>query len=182
MHVSLDGFTARPDGDLSWIVAEGEIFEDAIALTEQADTAMYGRVTYKGMESYWPTVPDNPSSSPDEIHHAQWVNDVHKVVVSKTLNTVEWNNCQIIKDNLTEEINKLKAQPGKNIMVFGSPGLSRSLMRLGLIDEYRLNVNPVILGSGIPLFQDIQDTINLKLLNAKTFNAGVVGLHYRRAS
>jgi dihydrofolate reductase len=91
---------------------------------------------------------------------------------------VEWNNTTLIKDNIAEEVSKLKQQPGKDLVIFGSPGLSRDLMRLGLIDAYRLTVNPVILGRGIPLFQGLEDQINLKLVNSKTFNSGVVALHY----
>lgn len=182
MHMSLDGFVARPDGELSWIKAEGEMFENAIELTHTADTALYGRVTYKGMESYWPTVPSNPDSTPNELQHAQWVHDVHKVVVSKTLKSVEWNNSQLINDNLTEEILALKQKPGKSILIFGSPGLTQSLMRLGLIDEYRINLNPIILGRGIPMFADLEADINLKLTEAKTFSNGVIGLRYQRAS
>ncbi|MCL5995890.1 MAG: dihydrofolate reductase family protein, partial [Chloroflexi bacterium] len=141
----------------------------------------YGRVTYQMMESYWPTVLTNPSSTKHEIEHARWIENVPKIVFSKTLEKVEWNNTRLIKENIAEEISKLKQQPGKDLVIFGSPGLAHSFMRLGLIDEYRLTVNPIILGSGKPLFRNVEDKMKLKLLKAQTFNSGVVGLHYERA-
>jgi len=178
MHISLDGFVAGTRGEMDWITMDEEIFKDAIDLETSIDTALYGRTTYQMMESYWPTVRINPSATKDELHHAQWVENIPKIVFSKTLEKAEWNNTILIKENITDEMMKLKQQPGKNMMIFGSPGLIHSFMGLGLIDEYRINVNPVVLGNGIPLFKNIEERINLKLLKAKTFNAGVVGLHY----
>lgn len=104
--------------------------------------------------------------------------NISKIVFSKSLEKVEWNNTRLIRDNIAEEISKLKHQPGKNLVIFGSPGLAQTFMQLDLIDEYRLTVNPVVLGSGKPLFRDIKDRTNLKLLETKPFNSGVVGLHY----
>jgi dihydrofolate reductase len=84
----------------------------------------------------------------------------------------------LIKENIAEEISKLKQQPGKDLVIFGSPGLAQTFMQLDLIDEFRLTVNPVVLGRGVPLFKDIKDRINLKLLETRTFNSGVVALYY----
>jgi dihydrofolate reductase len=92
---------------------------------------------------------------------------------------VGWNNSRLIRENIAEEIAKLKQQPGKNMMIFGSPSIAQTFMQLGLIDEYRINLNPIVLGSGIPLFKDSMDTINLKLVETKTFSSGVLGLHYQ---
>lgn len=178
MHVSLDGFTAGPNGEMDWISVDDEIFRDAIDLSGTVDTAIYGRVTYQMMESYWPKVLTNPSSSQDGIHHAQWVENVQKIVLSRTLEKVEWNNTILIKDNIAEEITKLKQKSGRNMMIFGSPGIVSAFMKNNLIDEFRLNINPVILGNGIPLFKDISDRINLNLIKTKTFTSGVIGLHY----
>jgi dihydrofolate reductase len=180
MHVSLDGFVAGPNGEMDWISTDEEIFQDVTDLLNTVDTAIYGRVTYQMMESYWPTVPANPASTQLDIEHAHWVEQVHKIVFSKSLSTVAWHNTRLIKENIAEEITKLKQQPGQNMMIFGSPRLAHTFMQLGLIDEYRMNVNPIVLGSGIPLFADIQDRINLQLLTTKTFHSGVVGLHYRK--
>ncbi|MEO8664500.1 MAG: dihydrofolate reductase family protein [Ignavibacteria bacterium] len=178
MHVSLDGFVAGPNGEMDWIIVNEEMYEGVNKILEDVDTPIYGRVTYGMMESYWPTIPSNPSSSALERKHAEWVEKVHKIVFSRTLDKVEWNNTRLIKENISEEMAKLKQKEGKNMMIFGSPGLSHTFMSLGLIDEYRLNINPVILGEGIPLFKNIDGKINLRLLESEQLKSGVVGLHY----
>jgi len=178
MHASLDGFVAGLNGEMDWIIHDEEIFEDAIDLAGTTDAAIYGRTTYQMMESYWPTVLTLPSSTKNELHHAQWVEDIHKIVFSKTLEKAGWNNTTLIKENIIDEMRKLKRQPGKNMMIFGSPGLTHSFMQMDLIDQYRININPVVLGNGIPLFKNMNGKIRLKLLKTKMFNAGVVGLHY----
>jgi dihydrofolate reductase len=178
MHVSLDGFVAGLNGEMNWITMDDEIFEDAIALAATTDTAVYGRTTYQMMESYWPTVLINPTATKNELHHAEWVENINKIVFSTSLEKAEWNNTRLIRRNIKEEVTKLKQQPGKSMMIFGSPRLTHSFMQMGLIDEYRININPVLLGNGIPLFKNISDRINLKLLKAKIFESGVVGFHY----
>ena len=179
MHLTLDGFAAGPNGELDWISYDKELEKYAEELVSTVGAALYGRVTYQMMESYWPTVLTNPSSTKHEIDHAHWIENIPKIVFSKSLEKVEWNNTRLIKDNIVAEISKLKQQPGKDLVIFGSPSLAQTFMQLGLIDEYRLTVNPVVLGNGIPLFKDIKDRINLKLLETKTYDSGVVGLHYQ---
>ena len=180
MHVSLDGFAASADGELDWTFqgVNEEVSRAANALLSDVDTAVYGRRTYQGMQGYWTTVPANPESTPDEIKHAHWVDQISKVVFSTTLSNAEWTNSKLIKDNITEEVNSLKQQPGQNMMVFGSPRLVHSLMNLSLIDEYRLFVHPVVLGGGEPLFKNIKGRMSLKLIDSKTFGNGVVHLRY----
>ncbi|HEV8506041.1 MAG TPA: dihydrofolate reductase family protein [Chitinophagaceae bacterium] len=178
MHVSLDGFVANRRGEMDWITIDDEIFKDAIALTDITDTALFGRVTYKMMESYWPTVLSNDSSTELEVQHAKWMENTSKIVVSSTLDKVDWNNTRLIKENIVQEILELKHRPGKSIMIFGSPRLTHSFMQWDLIDEYRININPVILGGGIPLFS-VPARVNLKLMATKNFKSGVVGLHYK---
>jgi len=178
VHASLDGFVAGPNGEMDWITMDDEIFEDAIALAAAADTALYGRTTYQMMESYWPSVLRSPQATKNELHHARWVEDVTKIVFSTSLETVDWNNARLVKNNIPTVLDTLKHQPGKNMMIFGSPRLTHSFMQMGLIDEYRINVNPVVLRDGVPLFDNINDRINLKLLNTKIFESGVIGLHY----
>jgi dihydrofolate reductase len=163
---------------MNWITIDDEIFKDAIMLADNADTALFGRVTYQMMESYWPTVLANDSSTELERQHAQWMEDTNKIVFSETLDKVAWNNTRLINKNIPKEIINLKQLPGKNIMIFGSPRLTHSFMQWDLVDEYRINVNPVILGAGIPLF-DIHNRINLELIATKNFKSGVVGLHYK---
>jgi len=179
MHVSLDGFVCGPREEMDWIIMDEEIFQDAMDLAAAADMALYGRTTYQMMESYWPTVLANPSSTGLELHHAEWVENINKIVFSKTLERVEWNNTRLITKNIAEEIIKLKHQPGSNMMIFGSPTLTHNFMEWGLIDEYRFNINPVILGRGTPLFENISHRIHLQLLSEKKFKSGVIGLHYK---
>jgi dihydrofolate reductase len=181
MHVSLDGFTTGPNGELEWAIVDEELETAVDGLFKTVDTALYGRVTYLGMESYWPTVLTDPSARPRDIEHARWVDNVSKIVFSRTLSHVTWNHARLVKDQIVEEIRSLKQQPGLDLMIFGSPGLTHTFMHLGLIDEYRIFLNPIVLGGGIPLFQDIKDTTKLKLVEATTFRAGVVGLHYQLA-
>jgi len=178
MHLSLDGYAAGPNGELDWIPYDEDLQKYAAELVDKTGSPLYGRVTYQLMESYWPTVLTDPSSGQQDIEHAQWLDNVTKVVFSKTLQEVKWKNTILINDNVAEEITKLKQQPGKDLVIFGSPGFAQTLMKLDLIDEYWLTVNPVVLGAGIPLFKNIGDRIGLRLIKTRTFNSGVVALHY----
>ena len=178
MHISLDGFAAGPNGELEWARVDEEMYGYVADLLRTVDTALYGRVTYQMMESYWPTVPADPASTESDRQHAEWVEKVRKIVVSRTLARVTWNNTLLVQENIGEEIARLKRQPGEDIMIFGSPSIVHLLTPLGLIDEYRLTINPVVLGRGIPLFNGVQEPLHLKLLESRTFQAGVVGLHY----
>lgn len=178
MHVSLDGFVSGPNEEMNWIIMDDEIFQDAIDAESITDAALYGRVTYEMMKNYWPSVLTNSSSTKLELHHAEWVENVSKIVFSRTINEAGWNNARLIKKNIAEEMSQLKQQAGRNMMIFGSPGLTHSFMQLNLIDEYKFNVNPVILGKGIPLFENILDRVDLQLLSEKKFKSGVIGLHY----
>jgi len=180
MHVSLDGFVAGPNGEMDWIIMDEEIFQDAIDLAATTDMALYGRTTYQMMESYWPTVLSNSLSTELERHHAEWVENIHKIVFSKTLKKAEWNNTRLIRENIAEKISELKQHSGKSMMIFGSLKLTHSFMQMDLIDEYRINVNPIVLGKGIPLFKNIQQRIDLKLLKTKKFASGVIGFLYEQ--
>lgn len=144
----------------------------------EGDTALYGRVTYQMMESYWPTAADKPTATRHDIEHAKWYSKVHKVVLSKTMTEGDLANTTIISDNLSDNINEIKQQEGKDILLFGSPAATHSLIQQNLIDGYWLFVNPIILGQGIPLFVDIKDKIKLNLLNTRQFNCGVTELNY----
>lgn len=180
MHASLDGFVAGTKGELNWASVDDEIFDFVSTLTDQADTALYGRVTYQMMEDYWPTAAEKPNASKHDKEHSIWYKNVSKVVLSKTMNETGLKNTKVISDNLLENITKLKQQSGKNILIFGSPQASHSLLNIGLIDEYWIFVNPILLGEGIPLFKHVPRKIKLKLIESKTFTSGVVALHYRK--
>ena len=177
-HMSLDGYIAGPNGEMDWIVYNDELAADAGELSRQADSALYGRVTYQMMEGYWPTIPANPDATPHEREHAAWIEQVHKIVFSRTLDEVTWNNTTLIQENIGAELRKIKERPGGNMLIFGSPRLTHSLAELGLIDEYRVNISPVAIGQGAPLFQGKQAT-KLKLLEANPFECGVMAMRYQ---
>ena len=178
MHISLDGFVAGPNGEMDWIKADEEIFDYVGKRISEGDTALYGRVTYQMMENYWPTAGDEPDASKHDIEHSKWYNNVRKVVLSKTMKDADLTNTTIISDNLSDRINEIKQQGDKDILLFGSPTATHSLIQLNLIDGYWLFVNPIILGQGIPLFADIKDKIKLKLLTTRQFTSGVTELNY----
>ena len=180
MHTSLDGFVAGPNGEMDWIIVGEEMFDYAAQQTEQADTALYGRVTYQMMQSYWPTAADKPKASKHDKEHSAWYNKVEKVVVSKTMQGENLPNTKIIRDNIAAEIITLKQETGKNILMFGSPTVSHVLMSKNLIDDYWLFVNPILLGEGIPLFKDIKERTKLKFVASDTFSSGVFCLHYEK--
>src|SRR5215207_1888822 len=166
IHLSLDGFTAGPNDELEWISYDSELEQYAHAMHDETDAVIWGRRTYEGMAGYWLTVPGNPDSSPAELEHARWLDNATKIVVSRTLDRIEWNNTTntvLIKDNIAEQINKIKQQPGKDIWFLGSTMLAQTFMELDLIDEYRININPTVLGSGKPLFANVTHKIVLKL-------------------
>jgi dihydrofolate reductase len=181
MHTSLDGFVAGLNGEMDWINLDDSMFDFVATMTDKADTALYGRVTYEMMQSYWPTAGEQLNATKHDIEHSTWYNKVSKIVLSKTINDSGLHNTKVISDQLSDNINKLKQQDGKNILIFGSPGASQSLLNQDLIDEFWLFVNPVILGQGIPLFKNITGTTKLKFVESKTFACGVIAIHYEKS-
>jgi len=181
MHVSLDGFVAGPNGEMDWIKVDEEIFDYVGKRISEGDTALYGRVTYQMMESYWPTAADQPNASKHDIEHSKWYSQVHKLVLSKTMKGAELDNTEIISDNVSERIKEIKeSSNGRNeeILLFGSPTATHSLIGENLIDGYWLFVNPIILGEGIPLFANIREKVKLQLVNTQSFSSGVTELSY----
>ncbi|HMU46333.1 MAG TPA: dihydrofolate reductase family protein [Chitinophagaceae bacterium] len=177
-HISLDGFLAGPNGEMNWIKIDDEIFAHVEKRISQGDTALYGRVTYDMMESYWPTAADKPNATRHDIEHSKWYGKSHKIVLSKTMKDSNLANTTIISDNLADSIHKIKQQGNNEILLFGSPTATHALMQLNLIDGYWMFVNPIILGKGIPLFKNIKDTIKLKLMTSRIFTSGVTELSY----
>ncbi|WP_379154638.1 dihydrofolate reductase family protein [Paenibacillus sp. sgz5001063] len=181
LHASLDGFVEGPNGemDIGWVSYDADLEKHAKDILSTADTVIWGRGTYQMMHNYWPSVPSNPSASQHERNHAEWIEETAKIVFSTTLEKVEWNNSRLVKEGIEEEIQNLKQQPGKDMVILGSPRLAHYLMQLNLIDEYKITVSPVLIGSGLPLFQGLKDKINLTLLENKTFDSGAIGLVYQ---
>ena len=176
-HLSIDGIAAVPNGSLSWVSYDEELEKWGEPIVKATSTAVYGRTTYELMK-YWQTVPSNPKSTKHELTHAHWIENVEKIVFSKSPMTSDWNNTRVISKNIKEEILKLKQKPGKNITIFGSPTLTKSLINLGLVDEYRFSVSPIVLGTGKSLFKEVKEAIKLKLVEEKKLKSGVVTLHY----
>jgi dihydrofolate reductase len=181
MHASLDGFVAGPNGEMDWIRFDDELFDFVATMTDKADAALYGRVTYEMMQGYWPTAADKPNATKHDKEHSAWYKQVSKIVLSSTLSVEGLDNTTVISDQLSDNINRIKNQDGKNILIFGSPRASHSLLGLGLIDEFWVFVNPVLLGKGIPLFKNVMKTTKLKLVESKTFSCGVMALHYEKS-
>jgi dihydrofolate reductase len=172
--VTLDGFFEGPNGEIDWHNADEEFNEFAVDQVKSADGLIFGRVTYELMASYWPT----PAAQADDPMVAEKMNTMPKIVFSRTLDKVEWNNTRLVKGDAVKEISELKQQPGKDLLIFGSADLASSLTKHSLIDEYRIMVNPVVLGKGKPLFKDVKEKLNLRLLKTKTFGNGNVLLYY----
>jgi dihydrofolate reductase len=126
------------------------------------------------MASFWPT----PFAKENDPIVAEMMNTIPKIVFSKTLDKAEWQNTRLVKEHVAEEIAKLKQQPGKDLAIFGSSDLAVSFIQMGLLDELRIMVNPVVLGNGKPLFKGIHDKLNLKLLKTRAFRSGNVLLYY----
>jgi dihydrofolate reductase len=178
MMLSLDGYFEGPDHDLSWHNVDEEFNSFAIAQMQEGDTILFGRRTYQLMESFWPSK-EGLEGDPEV---AEIMNKMPKVVVSRTLEkaveTDIWRNVTLIKDNVKEEITKLKNKKGGNIILLGSSNLCVTLLEEGLLDELRIMINPVAIGEGTSLFKGIKNKLNLKLLKTKTFNSGNILLYY----
>jgi dihydrofolate reductase len=174
MLTSLDGYFEGPNKEIDWHTVDAEFNEYASNFLDNIDILLFGRVTYELMANYWPT----QEALTDDPIIAKKMNNIPKIVFSTTLSNVAWQNTRLVKENIIEETKKLKQQPGKNIAIFGSSDMALVLIQNNLIDEYRIFVNPVVLGSGKPLFQGIRNRLHLKLIKNEVFKSGLVVLHY----
>jgi dihydrofolate reductase len=170
--VSVDGFFAGPNGEIDWHMVDEEFNEFAIKQLAEFGTLMFGRITYGVMYPYWPS----EEALRDDPIVAGLMNNANKIVFSRTIQKADWNNTKVIKEVNKEEIEKLKQASDKDIAIFGSGQICKKLTKLGLVDEYRLLVNPVTLGKGKPLFTDRG---SFKLLKTREFNNGNVLLCYK---
>jgi dihydrofolate reductase len=179
MQVSVDGFVNGPNGELDWVFTsmDSKLTEWIVNTLWQAGVHIMGAATYKDMAAFWP----NPSVQPPEHKpFAAPMNEIPKVVFSKTLKEATWADTTIARGDLRDEITRLKQQPGKPIVAHGGARFAQSLARLDLIDEYALVTHPVALGGGSPLFMDLPRMLDLKLESATPFPSGVVAHVYRR--
>lgn len=180
--VTLDGYMAEPGGGMAFV---GESFDAAMGqyqfdFVKSADTLLLGRTTYQSFAGSWPYVPDKPDADPGEVAYAKMLNAMRKIVFSRTLTSVEWNNSQLRPEIDPVEITRLKQQPGSNIIIYGSASIVQALTNLDLIDEYQVLIHPVILGNGKPLFSSISHATKLKLVENRAHPSGVVVLIYQR--
>ena len=171
INMTLDGFCDHTAG-----IPDDEIHQHYADLLSNADTILYGRITYQLME-YWRTLFENPSDEKSMNDFAIAIDKIPKIVFSHTLKNVEWESAKLANRDIEEEVLELKQQSGKDILV-GSRSLIIQLMKLNLIDEYQLCIHPVIAGTGLPLFENIKDRTVLKLIKTKTFSGGAVTLYY----
>jgi dihydrofolate reductase len=172
INMALDGYC-----DHTTLMADDEIHEHYKELLRSTDTVLYGRITYQLMESYWPAITKHPTGNKSTDEFAVAMEDITKIVFSNTLKNVEWESARLVKRDIKEEVLELRQQPGKDILV-GSRSLIITLMNLNLIDEFQLNVQPIIAGKGLPLFDNINDRIDLKLIKTKTFSCGSLIFYY----
>jgi len=176
MSVSLDGFIEDSNGDINWSAPDEELHQHFNDIEGAIGVHLYGRRMYEIMSAYWPMADQQPSAPKVEIEYARLWRRMPKVVFSTTLVKVGWNS-RLVKGNIAEEVNRLKSQPGSDMSV-GGAGLAASFMHLGLIDEYRLYIHPILLGSGKPMFPRMKEEIRLKLVETRQFSSGVVLVRY----
>ncbi len=175
MNMSLDGFCNHDKMN-----ADEEIHDHYTRILMNSGTLIYGRTTYQLMESYWPEIVKHPTGTKATDDFAKAIDDIQKIVYSRTMDKVVWRNSTLKQELIKEDIMELKRQPGKPILV-GSPGMIVAMTNLGVVDEFQICVQPIILGSGLTLFKDIKGRVDLKLVKTKTFGCGVVGFTYEVA-
>jgi dihydrofolate reductase len=180
VHTSIDGHIAGPNGEFDWPVLGPELFAYSEQMNEQVDTLLYGRKVWEGMSAYWPTADADPETTDDHARaFAPFWRETPKLVLSRTLEKADWN-ARVIGGDLAEEIVDLKSRPGKDILLTGGAEAAASLTELGLLDDYRIVIHPVVLGGGLKLFLEPTDRIDLKLTDSRTFDAQTVLLRYER--
>lgn len=187
--VTLDGYMVGDDEDMSWVIDtfDAEMGNDIRDGLVDTGAILLGRVTYEIMSAYWPTA--IPEGNYDEVEPAggsedpvitERMNNLPKIVFSRTLQSLDWSNSRLVSDDIAGEVTRLKETPGKDLMIQGSASIVQQLTNLDLIDEYRLLIHPVVLGSGKPLFANIENRAKLKLASLKTYDNGVISARFER--
>src|SRR5512135_3203334 len=177
MMVTLDGYFEGGQREIDWHNVGDEFNDFAVGQLQEVDTLLFGRLTYDMMASYWPT----PAARTDDPVVAAKMNNMPKVVFSRTLGEATWENTRLVKQSFAAEVSRMKQEPGKDMIIFGSSDLAVTFLEHGLLDECRIMMNPVVLGHGKSLFNGIHDRLSLKLLRTKTFYSGNVLLYYEPA-
>jgi dihydrofolate reductase len=178
VHISLDGYVAGAEGELDGFDASAENLEFVCKLTEGADAALFGRTSFRMLDDYWPYVKNLPDTTKEMVSYSNWYNQAKKIVLSKTMKSDASKKVTVISENIKEEMVKIKNEEGKDILIFGSPVATRSLMDLDLIDIYWIFVNPILFGQGVPLFLPSTIKRRLKLRSTKSFANGELGIEY----
>ena len=189
--MTANGYFAGADGNLDWVVPDEEQAKAAVDGIPLFDTVLFGRRTYELFEKFWSHAVDDSSTAPDPHHRGErtkehraiaiWLNDANKVVFSKSLKHATWKSSRVLHELNPREIETMKSQPGKDMIIFGSGSIVSQLTQHGLIDEYQFVVCPVLLGNGRPLLSDVSKNLRLDLLEAKPYPSGDVLLRYARA-
>lgn len=175
--MSLDGYVEGPKGDITWHNVDAEFNGYAVAMLNSTGTLLFGRVTYELMAGFWPTA----QARRDDPVVAELMNGLPKVVFSRTSKSAHWNNTRLVNSNMEGEVSHLKEQPGKDVVLLGSGMITAQLSRAGLIDEYCIMLNPLVLGAGTPLLKGLGRRLDLQLQYARTFQNGNVLLCYQPA-
>ncbi|HEY0655397.1 MAG TPA: dihydrofolate reductase family protein [Chryseosolibacter sp.] len=180
-NITLDGYMAGEYGELDWHFSHwnGELMESALEQLRGIDTILVGRVAYESMSLHWPTAERNRMNSPSEAEFAQTMNRLQKIVFSKTLNKTSWNNSTLMDEIDPMEIQKLKRQQGKDMIIWGGVTLVSAFLEKKLFDEYRISIAPIVIGKGISISKEITRGLRLKLLHTRVFSNGVVTMTYR---
>ena len=178
VQTSLDGFVADPNGKFDNFIGGEENLEFVCSITEEADAALFGRVSYLLLDSNWPTAASKPDATRNMIKYSNWYNSVSKYVLSKTLKVEDSENTYVISEHIKAQIDSIKNQPGKNILIFGSPTACQSLFELNLIDSFWIIVHPVIFGQGIPFFRDRKNITQLELIVSQQLSNGTLCNNY----
>lgn len=172
VQTSLDGFVSGPNGEFDKFIGGEENLEFVCSVTDAADAILLGRKSYELLNAHWPLVENNANATKNEIKYSRWYNSSQKYVLSKTLENA--TNAFVISKNLESEIRNIKQQPGKTILIFGSPTAVQSLFELNLVDSFWIIVHPVIFGEGIPFFRDRKNTTRLDLQHSKQLSNGTL--------
>ncbi len=174
MMTSLNGFYERGAWEIDWHHVDDEFTKFSIEQIETVDTLLFGRATYEGMAAYWPT----EAAAADSPTVTAKMNETPKIVFSRTMERADWENTRLVRSDAAEEVARLKSQPGKDLIIFGSSDLAASLAKHGLIDEYRINVQPVALGDGLPLLHGLDEPLRLELVSSTAWADGPITQTY----